>query len=46
MPIHESGQMYLETIYILSQKSTYVRQLMWASSWAFPSPALSGRCLF
>ena len=27
MPIHESGQMYLETIYILSQKSTYVRAI-------------------
>ena len=27
MAIHESGQMYLETIYILSQNSTFVRAI-------------------
>ncbi len=27
MAIHESGQMYLETIYILSQNSAFVRAI-------------------
>ena len=41
MPIHESGQMYLETIYILSQKSTYVRALDVGEQLGFSKPSVS-----
>ena len=41
MPIHESGQMYLETIYILSQKSTYVRAIEVGEQLGFSKPSVS-----
>lgn len=41
MPIHESGQMYLETIYILSQKSTYVRAIGVGEQLGFSKPSVS-----
>ena len=41
MPIHESGQMYLETIYILSQKSTYVRAIDVGEQLDFSKPSVS-----
>ena len=41
MPIHESGQMYLETIYILSQKSTYVRAIDVGEQLGFSKPSVS-----
>ncbi len=40
MPIHESGQMYLETIYILSQKSTYVRAIDVGEQLGFSKPSV------
>ena len=42
MHLHESGEMYLETIYILSKKkaSRYAR-LTWLNIWAFQNPALA-----
>ena len=46
MAIHESGQMYLETIYILSQNSTFVRAIDVESSWALPSPVSAEPCPF
>lgn len=41
MPIHESGQMYLETIYILSQKSAYVRAIDVGEQLGFSKPSVS-----
>ena len=41
MPIHESGEMYLETIYILSQKSTYVRAIDVGEQLGFSKPSVS-----
>ena len=41
MPIYESGQMYLETIYILSQKSTYVRAIDVGEQLGFSKPSVS-----
>ena len=41
MPIHESGQMYLETIQILSQKSTYVRAIDVGEQLGFSKPSVS-----
>ena len=41
MPIHESGQMYMETIYILSQKSTYVRAIDVGEQLGFSKPSVS-----
>ena len=41
MPIHESAQMYLETIYILSQKSTYVRAIDVGEQLGFSKPSVS-----
>ena len=40
MPIHESGQMDLETIYILSQKSTYVRAIDVGEQLGFSKPSV------
>ena len=41
MAIHESGQMYLETIYILSQNSTFVRAIDVGANWGFTKPSVS-----
>ena len=41
MAIHESGQMYLETIYILAQKSPYVRSIDVAEYMGFSKPSVS-----
>ena len=38
MAIHESGQMYLETIYILSQNSTFVRAIDVGAQLGFTQP--------
>ena len=41
MAIHESGQMYLETIYILSKKSNYVRSIDVSEYMGFSKPSVS-----
>lgn len=41
MAIHESGQMYLETIYILSQKHSYVRAIDVGEQMGFSKPSVS-----
>ena len=41
MAIHESGQMYLETIYILSQDSTFVRAIDVGEQLGFTKPSVS-----
>ncbi len=39
--MHESGEMYLETIYILSQKSPAVRSIDVAAEMGFSKPSVS-----
>ena len=46
MAIHESGQMYLETIYILSQNSAFVRAIDVGEQLASPNPASAEPCPF
>lgn len=41
MAIHESGQMYLETIYILSQNSAFVRAIDVGAQLGFTKPSVS-----
>lgn len=41
MALQESGEMYLETIYILSQKSPYVRSIDVAEYMGFSKPSVS-----
>lgn len=41
MIIQESGEMYLETIYILSQKSQFVRSIDIAEYMGFSKPSVS-----
>ena len=41
MAIHESGQMYLETIYILSQDSAFVRAIDVGEQLGFSKPSVS-----
>lgn len=41
MPINESGEMYLETIYILSQKSSTVRGIDISEYMNFSKPSVS-----
>ena len=41
MAIHESGQMYLETIYILSLKNTFVRAIDVGEQMGFSKPSVS-----
>lgn len=41
MPIHESGQMYLETIYILSQNKNYVRAIDVGEQLGYSKPSVS-----
>lgn len=41
MHLHESGEMYLETIYILSKKSESVRSLDVAEYMGFSKPSVS-----
>ena len=41
MAIHESGQMYLETIYILSQNSAFVRAIDVGEQLGFTKPSVS-----
>ena len=41
MAINESGQMYLETIYILSQNSTFVRAIDVGAQLGFTKPSVS-----
>ena len=42
MVLQESGEMYLETIYILAQKSSYVRSIDVVEYMGFSSPASVG----
>lgn len=41
MPIHESGQMYLETIYVLSQRKSYVRAIDVGEQLGYSKPSVS-----
>ena len=41
MSIHESGQMYLETIYILSQNKSYVRAIHVGGHLGYSKPSVS-----
>lgn len=41
MALQESGEMYLETVYILSQRSEYVRSLDVAEYMGFSKPSVS-----
>ena len=41
MPLQESGEMYLETIYILSQKSSQVRAIDVGEYMGFSKPSVS-----
>ena len=41
MSIHESGQMYLETIYILSQTKSYVRAIDVGEHLGYSKPSVS-----
>ena len=41
MNVHESGEMYLETIYILSQKSSEVRAIDVGAYMGFSKPSVS-----
>ena len=41
MPIHESGQMYLETIYILSRRNPYVRAIDVGEQLGYSKPSVS-----
>ena len=41
MEIHESGQMYLETILVLSKQSPYVRAIDISSHMGFSKPSVS-----
>ena len=41
MPIKESGEMYLETIYVLSQKQSCVRAIDVGASLGFSKPSVS-----
>ena len=41
MSIHESGQMYLETIYILSQNKSYVRDIDVGEHLGYSKPSVS-----
>ncbi len=41
MHIQESGEMYLETIYVLSQRQEFVRSLDVAESMGFSKPSVS-----
>ena len=41
MAIQESGEMYLETVYILSQKGPFVRSIDVAEYMGFSKPSVS-----
>ena len=41
MALQESGEMYLETIYILSEKSSFVRSVDVAEYMGFSKPSVS-----
>ncbi len=41
MTIHESGEMYLETIYVLSQKSSVVRSIDVSAYMGYSKPSVS-----
>jgi len=41
MGLHESGQMYLEAIYVLGQKSTYVRAIDVGEYLGYSKPSVS-----
>lgn len=41
MSLHESAEMYIETIYVLSQKSNYVRSIDVAAHMGYSKPSVS-----
>ena len=41
MAMQESGEMYLETIYVLSQQSAFVRSIDVAEEMGFSKPSVS-----
>lgn len=41
MNLHESGEMYLETIYVLTQKSPHIRSIDVAESMGYSKPSVS-----
>ena len=41
MSIHESGEMYIETIYVLSQSSSFVRAIDVGEKMGFSKPSVS-----
>lgn len=41
MNLHESAEMYLETIYVLSQKSDFVRSIDVAENMGYSKPSVS-----
>jgi len=41
MNLHESAEMYIETIYVLSQKSNFVRSIDVASHMGYSKPSVS-----
>ncbi|MBE6766494.1 MAG: metal-dependent transcriptional regulator [Ruminococcaceae bacterium] len=41
MPLHESAEMYLETIYVLSQKNGFVRSIDIAEHMGYSKPSVS-----
>lgn len=41
MSLHESGEMYLETIYVLSQKSSFIRSIDVVNEMGFSKPSVS-----
>jgi len=41
MPLHESAEMYIETIYRLSQESSFVRSIDVAQSLGYSKPSVS-----
>lgn len=46
MHLQESGEMYLETIYILSQKMVPCGLSMSVNTWDFQNPVSAGRLAF
>lgn len=46
MHLQESGEMYLETIYILSKKSSYVRSIDVGEYMGYSKPSVSGQSVF
>ena len=46
MVLQESGEMYLETVYVLSRKKSFIRERTSVSKWASRARALAAPCIF